>query len=62
MIAAVGASKSFGVGRSLAGLAHHSDHGSQYLSIRYTGRLLSEGIEASTGAWGPPTTTRPPRH
>lgn len=39
-------------GRSLAGLVHHSDHGSQYLSIRYTGRLLSEGIEASTGAVG----------
>ena len=52
MIAAVGVSKSFGDGRSLAGLVQHSDHGSQYLSIRYTGRLLSEGIEASTGAVG----------
>ena len=51
MIAAVGVSKSFGDGRSLAGLVQHSDHGSQYLSIRYTGRLLSEGIEASTASW-----------
>ena len=25
------------------GLVHHSDHGSQYLSIAYTGRLVDEG-------------------
>ena len=31
---------------------HHSDHGSQYLSIAYTGRLVDEGIEASAGAVG----------
>ena len=39
-------------GRPLAGLVHHSDHGSQYLSIRYTDRLMDEGIDASTGAVG----------
>lgn len=31
---------------------HHSDHGSQYLSIAYTRRLVQEGIEASAGAVG----------
>ena len=39
-------------GRCLTGLVHHSDHGSQYLSIAYTGRLVDEGIEASAGAVG----------
>ncbi len=34
------------------GLIHHSDHGSQYLSIRYTERLSEAGIEASTGSVG----------
>ena len=34
------------------GLIHHSDHGSQYLSIRYTERLASEKIEASVGSVG----------
>ena len=29
------------------GLVHHSDHGSQYLSIRYTERLAEAGIESS---------------
>ena len=31
---------------------HHSDHGSQYLSIAHAGRLVDEGIEASAGAVG----------
>ncbi|MFV1963472.1 MAG: IS3 family transposase [Acidimicrobiia bacterium] len=35
-----------------AGLIHHSDHGSQYLSIRYTERLADAGIEPSTGSVG----------
>ena len=39
-------------GGDLEGLVHHSDHGSQYLSIAYTGRLVDEGIEASAGAVG----------
>jgi len=30
------------------GLIHHSDHGSQYLSIRYSERLKDVGIDAST--------------
>jgi putative transposase len=34
------------------GLIHHSDHGRQYLSIRYSERLSEAGIEASTGSVG----------
>jgi transposase InsO family protein len=33
-------------------LIHHSDHGVQYLSIRYTDRLLEAGIEPSVGSRG----------
>jgi transposase InsO family protein len=35
-----------------AGLIHHSDHGSQYLSIRYTERLADAGIGPSVGSVG----------
>jgi transposase InsO family protein len=35
-----------------ARLVHHSDRGVQYLSIRYTDRLLNAGIEASVGSRG----------
>ncbi len=34
------------------GLIHHSDRGSQYLSIRYTERLAEAGINASVGTTG----------
>jgi putative transposase len=34
------------------GLVHHSDRGSQYLSIRYTDRLADAGIEPSVGSVG----------
>ena len=34
------------------GLIHHSDRGSQYLSIRYTERMADEGIDASVGTTG----------
>lgn len=34
------------------GLTHHSDCGSQYVSIRYTERLLDAGIEPSVGSVG----------
>lgn len=34
------------------GLVHHSDRGSQYLSIAYTERLAEAGIEASVGSVG----------
>lgn len=34
------------------GLVHHSDCGSQYLSIRYTERLGEAGIEPSVGSVG----------
>lgn len=34
------------------GLIHHSDRGSQYVSIRYTERLAEAGIETSVGSVG----------
>jgi transposase InsO family protein len=34
------------------GLIHHSDQGSQYVSIRYTERLAEAGIEPSVGSRG----------
>jgi transposase InsO family protein len=36
----------------LEGLVHHSDRGSQYLSIRYTERLAEAGAVASVGSRG----------
>lgn len=33
-------------------LIHHSDRGSQYVSIRYTERLAEDGIEPSDGSKG----------
>ena len=38
--------------RTLAGLLHHSDRGSQYLAIRYTERLAETGAVASVGSRG----------
>lgn len=38
--------------RETNGLIHHSDHGCQYLSIRYTERLAAANIEASVGSVG----------
>ena len=38
--------------RERDGLIHHSDRGSQYLSVRYTERLTQAGIEASVGSVG----------
>ena len=35
-----------------AGLVHHSDRGTQYVSIRYTERLAEAGIEPSVGSVG----------
>jgi transposase InsO family protein len=34
------------------GVTHHSDRGSQYLSIKYTERLAAEGFNASVGSTG----------
>lgn len=34
------------------GLVHHSDRGSQYISIRYTERLAEAGVEPSVGSKG----------
>ena len=39
-------------GESLSQLIHHSDRGSQYLSIRYTERLTENGVVASVGSRG----------
>lgn len=38
--------------KKTAGLVHHSDHGSQYVSIVYNERLAEYGIAASTGTVG----------
>ena len=38
--------------RSIEELIHHSDHGVQYLSIRYTEYLAENGIQASVGTTG----------
>ena len=37
---------------NIEGLVHHSDRGSQYLSIRYSDRLVEAGIDASVGSVG----------
>jgi putative transposase len=42
----------FARGPGLAGLVHHSDRGSQYLSIRYTERLAEAEAVASVGSRG----------
>ena len=34
------------------GLVHHSDRGTQYVSIRYTEHLAEAGIEPSVGSVG----------
>jgi putative transposase len=38
--------------RELGGLVHHSDRGTQYLSIRYTERLAEAGVVSSVGSRG----------
>lgn len=38
--------------RPTSGLIHHSDRGVQYVSIKYTERLVDEGIEPSVGSVG----------
>lgn len=40
------------LGCDAEGLIHHSDRGVQYLSIRYSERLLEAGIDASVGSVG----------
>jgi putative transposase len=39
-------------GRTVTGLVHHSDAGSQYTSIRYTERLAEAGARPSIGSVG----------
>ncbi len=39
-------------GDTFAGLVHHSDRGTQYLSMRYTDRLADAGIAPSVGSQG----------
>ncbi len=38
--------------RGVEDLVHHSDRGTQYLSMRYTDRLAEAGIEPSVGSRG----------
>ena len=38
--------------KDLSGLIHHNDAGSQYTSVRFTDRLLEEGIDPSIGVVG----------
>jgi transposase InsO family protein len=39
-------------GDGIDGLVHHSDRGTQYLSMRYTDRLADAGIAPSVGSRG----------
>ena len=39
-------------GDALTGLVHHSDRGTQYLSMQYTDRLAEAGIAPSVGSQG----------
>lgn len=39
-------------GGDLAGLVHHADHGSNYLAVVYTDRILELGAKPSTGSVG----------
>jgi putative transposase len=39
-------------GQQVTGVVHHSDHGGQYLSVRYTTRLAQAGAIASAGTAG----------
>ena len=39
-------------GAGVDDLVHHSDRGTQYLSMRYTDRLADAGIEPSVGSRG----------
>ncbi|KGM86475.1 Integrase core domain protein [Roseovarius mucosus DSM 17069] len=47
--------------RSGENLIHHSDRGSQYLSIKFTERLADAGLEPSIGTVGTAMTIRWPR-
>ena len=38
--------------KDIEGLVHHSDRGCQYLSIRYSDKLVEAGIDASVGSVG----------
>ena len=42
----------WGAGGDLAGLVHHADHGSNYLSLIYTARIAELGAQPSTGSVG----------
>ncbi len=42
----------FAAGGDLTGLTHHSDHGSNYMAMVYTDRILELGATPSTGTIG----------
>jgi hypothetical protein len=48
-------------GRTVDGLVHHSDAGSQYTAIRYATRLLDAGALGSIGSVGDSFVYRPSR-
>lgn len=37
--------------KDIAGLVHHSNHGSQYTSIKYSEKLADYGIKSATEPW-----------
>jgi len=39
-------------GGNLDGLVHHADHGSNYMSLVYTDRIVELGAKPSTGTVG----------
>ncbi|RRD44405.1 hypothetical protein EII13_03960 [Buchananella hordeovulneris] len=41
-----------GVSRNESGLIHHSDRGSQYISLAYSDALVAAGVKASVGTVG----------
>ena len=43
---------STGASRGRQGLVHHSDRGSQYVSLAYSDALITAGVSASVGTVG----------
>ena len=52
MLALEHALVSTGASRGRQGLVHHSDRGSQYVSLAYSDALITAGVSASVGTVG----------
>ena len=52
MLALEHALVSTGASRGRQGLVHHSDRGSQYVSLAYSDALITAGVTASVGTVG----------